>query len=198
MVQNEWNFRDNGILTSSVFDPKLDGIKSVDVKYSIEDGAIKKQIQPGREPLETCLVVKLEDDDMILHCKYLYYFLTRKQSEIDNEIVIILNQDFSFIIPLIKYLKSNGSEIYYNVGFSFVPNGNQLLFEPTSITKCGVQMCSQDEETATILNQDFSFNIPVIKYIDTNNFEHYYDVDFSFTPSGTTMLFEPIKITVIQ
>lgn len=119
-------------------------------------------------------------------------------SKAEKDNAIILNQNFSFIVPLIKYLEPNGSEIYYNVGFSFVPNGNQLLFEPTSITKCGVQMCSQDEETAIILNQDFSFNIPVIKYVDSDDFEHYYDVDFSFTPSGTRMLFEPIKITVIQ
>jgi len=77
-VQNEWNFRNNGILTSTAFDPRLDGKKAVNVKYSVEDGVIKKQIQPGRDKMESCKVVKLEGKDMILHCKYLYYILERK------------------------------------------------------------------------------------------------------------------------
>jgi len=77
MVQNSWTFNDNNTLTSSAFDPRLDGIKSVDVKYFIEDGLIKKQVQPGREKYEKCKVVKLEGDDMILHCQYLYYLLRR-------------------------------------------------------------------------------------------------------------------------
>jgi hypothetical protein len=50
-------------------------IKLVDVKYSIENGAIIKQIQPGRSKTESCKVVKLEGDDMILHCNFLYYLL---------------------------------------------------------------------------------------------------------------------------
>ena len=78
MVQNEWNFRDNGILTSTAYDPRLDGKKSVDVKYTVEDGVIKKQIQPGRDKTESCKVVKLDGADMTLHCKYLYYLLKRK------------------------------------------------------------------------------------------------------------------------
>jgi hypothetical protein len=77
MVQNEWNFRDNGILTSTAFDPRLDGKKSVNVSYKVEDGVIKKQIQPGRDKTESCKVVKLEDDNMILHCRFLYYLFKR-------------------------------------------------------------------------------------------------------------------------
>jgi len=77
-VQNEWNFRDNGVLTSTAFDPRLDGKKAVNVKYTVEDGVIKKQIQPGRDKTENCKVVKLEGNDMILHCKYLYYILEKK------------------------------------------------------------------------------------------------------------------------
>ncbi len=78
MVQNEWHFRDNGILTSTAFDPRLDGKKAVNVSYKVEDGVIKKQIQPGRDKVESCKVVKLEGDDMILHCRFLYYLLKRK------------------------------------------------------------------------------------------------------------------------
>lgn len=77
MVQNKWNFRTNGILTSTAFDPRLDGIKAVNVTYSVEDGVIKKQIQPGRTKTENCKVIKLEGKDMTLHCKYLYYLLKR-------------------------------------------------------------------------------------------------------------------------
>ena len=77
MVQNEWHFNDNGTLTSVAFDPRLDGKKSIDVTYKVEDGVIKKQVQPGRDKVENCKVVKLEGDDMILHCRFLYYLLRR-------------------------------------------------------------------------------------------------------------------------
>ncbi len=78
MVQNEWIFKDNGVLTSVAFDPRLDGKKAVNVKYVVENGIIKKQIQPGREKYETCKVVKLNGDDMTLHCRFLYYLFKRK------------------------------------------------------------------------------------------------------------------------
>jgi hypothetical protein len=34
-VQNKWNFNDNGILSSTAFDPRLDAQATVQVKYSI-------------------------------------------------------------------------------------------------------------------------------------------------------------------
>lgn len=77
MVQNKWNFKKDGTLVSTAYDPRLDGIKAVNVTYSVEDGVIKKQIQPGRSKQETCKVVKLEGKEMILHCKYLYYLFKR-------------------------------------------------------------------------------------------------------------------------
>ena len=61
----------------TAFDPRLNGIKAVNVKYSVEDGVIIKQIQPGRTKTERCKVIKLDDKDMTLHCKYLYYLLRR-------------------------------------------------------------------------------------------------------------------------
>jgi len=76
-VKNKWNFREDGILSSTAFDPRLDSQATVNVKYSIEGGVIKKQIQPGREKYESCKVVKLEGENMTLHCKYLYYLLKR-------------------------------------------------------------------------------------------------------------------------
>ncbi len=77
LVNNKWDFKENGSLVSTAFDPRLDSETSVKVKYFIEDGFIKKQVQPGREKYETCKVVKLEGKDLILHCKYLYYLLRR-------------------------------------------------------------------------------------------------------------------------
>ena len=58
-------------------DPRLSAQKEIKVKYSIVDGAIKKQFQPGREKYESCKVIKLEDKDMTLHCKYNYYLFKR-------------------------------------------------------------------------------------------------------------------------
>jgi len=78
LVENDWNFGTDGILTSTSRDPRIGASKDVKVKYSIEEGAIKKQMQPGREKYETCKVVKLEGKDMTLHCKFNYYLFTRK------------------------------------------------------------------------------------------------------------------------
>ena len=77
-VENSWEFRNNGVLAAISRDPRLDAQKEVKVKYSIEDGAIVKQLQPGREKYEKCKVIKLEGKDMTLHCKFNYYIFTRK------------------------------------------------------------------------------------------------------------------------
>jgi hypothetical protein len=73
-----WEFKNNGLLNTVATDSRnRTGSMNIDVKYSIEEGVIKKQSQPGREKYENCKVVKLEGKDMVLHCKYLYYFLTK-------------------------------------------------------------------------------------------------------------------------
>ena len=77
-VKSDWHFSKDGILTSTSRDPRLDAAKDVKVKYSIENGVIKKQFQPGREKYEFCKVVKLEGKEMILHCKFNYYLFTKK------------------------------------------------------------------------------------------------------------------------
>jgi len=76
-VENSWEFRNNGVLAAISRDPRLDAQKEVKVKYSIEDGMIKKQLQPGREKYETCKVIKLDEKDMTLHCKFNYYIFNR-------------------------------------------------------------------------------------------------------------------------
>lgn len=76
-VDNVWDFRKGGILAAVSKDKRMTSTNEVKVKYSIENGIIKKQSQPGREKYENCKVVKLEGKDMTLHCKYLYYFFTK-------------------------------------------------------------------------------------------------------------------------
>lgn len=74
-----WEFKNNGTLVSSGKDvvSGRTGMMSVNLKYSIEDGKIKKQTSPGREKYETCSVVDLTDKAMTLKCTYLYYFLSK-------------------------------------------------------------------------------------------------------------------------
>jgi hypothetical protein len=76
-VENSWEFRNNGVLAAISRDPRLDAKKEVKVKYSIEDGVILKQLQPGREKYEKCKVIKLEGKDMTLHCKFNYYIFKK-------------------------------------------------------------------------------------------------------------------------
>jgi hypothetical protein len=73
-----WEFKKNGILNASATDTRgRTGAMSINLKYSIEAGAIKKQSSPGREKYELCKVIKQEGKEMVLKCKYLYFFLRR-------------------------------------------------------------------------------------------------------------------------
>jgi hypothetical protein len=51
-------------------------------------------------------------------------------------------------------------------------------------------LSEEEKDKALILNQDFSFTIPSIKYVDVNGVTHYYKVDFIFAPRGNKLLFE--------
>lgn len=74
-----WEFKSDGTLATQGEDT-LGRTKelNIDLKYSVENGVIKKQASPGREKYEDCAVVEMGDHDMILKCKYLYFFLTKK------------------------------------------------------------------------------------------------------------------------
>lgn len=73
-----WDFKKNGMLNTYAKDTRnRTGAMNINVKYFIEDGAIKKQIRPGMDKYETCSVVKREKKSMVLHCKYLYFFMER-------------------------------------------------------------------------------------------------------------------------
>lgn len=74
-----WEFKSDGTLATKGEDT-LGRTKEMDIdlKYSIENGVIKKQASPGRDKYEECAVVEMGERDMILKCKYLYFFLTKK------------------------------------------------------------------------------------------------------------------------
>jgi hypothetical protein len=73
-----WDFGDNGILHAAAEDT-LGRTKEMEisVKYSIENGIIKKQVSPGREKYEECVVLDLDNAAMTLKCKGIYFFMTR-------------------------------------------------------------------------------------------------------------------------
>ena len=76
-VTNDWKFANDGFLYVTSRDPRLGAKKEIKVSYTIEDGNIVKQFQPGRQKFETCKVVKLDKKDMTLHCKFNYYLFRR-------------------------------------------------------------------------------------------------------------------------
>lgn len=74
----EWEFKPDGVLKTIATDAggRTQEMK-IDLKYSVEGGAIKKQASPGREKYESCAVVEKTGDGMVLKCMYLFYFLTK-------------------------------------------------------------------------------------------------------------------------
>ncbi len=73
-----WDFEKDGTLNTKSQDTRgRTGTFEIPLKYSIVDGAIKKQSTPGREKYETCKVIEKEGTEMIVKCKFLYFFLKR-------------------------------------------------------------------------------------------------------------------------
>ena len=73
-----WNFKKDGTIMTSATDTRSrTGKMSIMLKYSVVDGAIKKQSTPGRDKYETCRVIEKKGKEMVLKCKYLYFFLKR-------------------------------------------------------------------------------------------------------------------------
>lgn len=77
-TDTEWNIKPDGTIeaTSTDVSGRISKMQ-ITIKYSVEDGKIKKQSRPGKELYETCTVIEKDDKDMILHCGY-FFFLTRK------------------------------------------------------------------------------------------------------------------------
>jgi hypothetical protein len=49
----------------------------IPIKYSIENGDIKKQTTPGREKYDTCNMIDKKDDSMTLKCSGIFFFLRK-------------------------------------------------------------------------------------------------------------------------
>ena len=74
-----WEFQNNGTLVTTGEDTLGRTSEMViPIKYSVENGIIRKQSTPGREKYEDCSVIELSDKDMILKCKGIYSYMTRK------------------------------------------------------------------------------------------------------------------------
>ncbi|AMK76702.1 MULTISPECIES: hypothetical protein [Methylomonas] len=78
-LQVTWEFQKDGTLVTTGEDARSGiGEMTIPIKYSVADGVIKKQITPGREKYEDCAVVEMDDKNVVLKCKFLYLFMTRK------------------------------------------------------------------------------------------------------------------------
>lgn len=79
-INNEWSFGKNGIISAISRDRRIysNSGQVVKVKYSVVDGVIRKQLAPGREKYEDCKVIEMQGKDMTLHCKFNYFFMTKK------------------------------------------------------------------------------------------------------------------------
>lgn len=79
LIKSSWDFKNDGTLTAVSTD-SLGRTKemTVVVKYTVEDGLIKKQLSPVREKYESCSVAQREGSDMVLKCTNLFLFLTKK------------------------------------------------------------------------------------------------------------------------
>ncbi len=74
----EWEFQSDGVLQTIATDAGgRTNEMHIPVKYSVENGVIKKQVSPGREKFEDCKVIEKNGSEMILKCPFLYFFLTK-------------------------------------------------------------------------------------------------------------------------
>jgi hypothetical protein len=77
-ITQEWEFKEDGTLISTASDVagRISALK-IAIKYSVENGEIKKQVAPGRDKYESCKVIEKEGSNMIVKCAY-FFFLTKK------------------------------------------------------------------------------------------------------------------------
>lgn len=73
-----WDFRKDGIIHTESED-RFGRTKTlvIDLKYSVENGNVMKQKNPGRSKMDTCSVVKMEGSEMIMKCPFVYLFFKR-------------------------------------------------------------------------------------------------------------------------
>lgn len=79
LVDIEWDFTPDGILHTTATDSlgRTEEMK-IAIKYAVEDGAINKELSPGRGKFESCKVIEKIDANMTIKCTFQYFFLTKK------------------------------------------------------------------------------------------------------------------------
>ncbi len=79
-TNNVWTFGNDGFMSAKSHDRRFSSRNgnAIKVTYEVADGVIRKQFQPGRSKTEDCKVVKLKGREMILHCAFNYFFLTKQ------------------------------------------------------------------------------------------------------------------------
>ena len=77
-VKTNWEFQADGtLLTISTDSVGRTGEMTIPIKYSVENGDIKKQTSPGREKYDTCNVIEKDDSKMTLKCSGMFFFLKK-------------------------------------------------------------------------------------------------------------------------
>jgi len=80
-LNTQWTFRNDGTMEGvsqeSDAHARVDSLRAV-LNYSVEDGKLVKQAAPGRSKMETCVAVEKEGNNMVLQCRSVYFFMTKK------------------------------------------------------------------------------------------------------------------------
>ena len=76
-----WTFNDDGTMIGVSIDSqkhaRVGKFRAV-LKYRIENGKLIKQVAPGRSKEEFCIAEEKDDSSMLLKCKNIYFFMTKK------------------------------------------------------------------------------------------------------------------------
>jgi len=80
-LNTQWTFRNDGTMEGvsqeSDAHARIDNLRAV-LNYSVEDGKLVKQAAAGRSKMETCVAVEKEGNKMVLKCRSVYFFMTKK------------------------------------------------------------------------------------------------------------------------
>ncbi|MGY6274357.1 lipocalin family protein [Methylomonas sp. MgM2] len=80
-LNTQWTFRQDGTMEGvsqeSDAHARVDSLRAV-LNYSVENGKLIKQAAPGRSKMETCAAVEKEGNKMVLQCRSVYFFMTKK------------------------------------------------------------------------------------------------------------------------
>lgn len=80
-LNTQWTFRQDGTMEGisheSDAHARVESLRAV-LNYSVENGKLIKQAAAGRSKMETCVAIEKEGNKMVLHCRSVYFFMTKK------------------------------------------------------------------------------------------------------------------------